>query len=68
MEKQLSLIFFFKIENHSVSTIIMINCFDMQDAFVMKDVKRRSYPSDEEFKEKRYKQKLYLKESSYFPT
>ena len=62
-----------KIENHSVSTINMINCFDMQDAFVMKkdemkDMKRRSYPSDEEFKGKRYKQKLYLKESSYFPT
>ena len=55
-----------KIENHSVSTINMINCFDMQDE--MKDVKRRSCPSDNESKEKRYKQKLYLKESSYFPT
>ena len=55
-----------KIENHSVSTINMINCFDIQDE--IKDVKRRSYPSDVKFKEKRYKQKLYLKESSYFPT
>ena len=55
-----------KIENHSVSTINMINCFDMQDVCVIKkdetkDVKRRSYLSDVKFKGKRYKQKLYLK-------
>ena len=45
------------IENHSISTVNMIIFFDMQDASAMKkddmkDVKRKSYPSDEKFKGK----------------
>ena len=61
------------IENHYVSTVNMINFFDMQNAIEMKKddikyVKIRSSTTDDKFKGRRYKRRVYFKESSYFPT
>ena len=62
------------IENQSISTVNMVNFFDVQELSELKEnfnskfVEGRSSTKDVVFMGRRYKRRVYLKESSYFPT
>ena len=62
------------IENQSISTVNMVNFFDVQELSELKEnfnskfVEGRSSTKDVVFKGRRYKRRVYFKESSYFPT
>ena len=62
------------IENQSISTVNMINFFDVQESSKLNEksnskyVKGRSSTNDVAFKGRKYKRRSYAQGSSYFPT